>query len=101
MEITKKNIGVPVIAIGIPTVIDAATIVNDTFDNLMEVMKMSGGMETYVKVLKSFNDEEKYQLIKEVISPELQEMYVTPKDEDATVKYISYTISEGLNIIFT
>ena len=40
-------------------------------------------------------------MIKELIDPELSEMYVTPKDVDATVKCISYTISEGLNIIFT
>lgn len=97
--ITKETIGVPVIAVGIPTVIDAATIVNDTFDNLIEILKMSG--ENRHKILQGFTPEEKYELIKELIDPELSEMYVTPKDVDATVKCISYTISEGLNIIFT
>ncbi len=99
--ITRETIGIPVIAIGIPTVIDAATIVNDTFDNLVEILKLSSKKGNPEQIFKEFSPEEKYELIREMIDPELSEMYVTPKDVDATVKYISYTISEGLNIIFT
>ena len=33
--ITKETVGVPVIAIGVPTVVDAATIVNDTMENFI------------------------------------------------------------------
>lgn len=40
-------------------------------------------------------------LIKELISPHLNGMYVTPKDIDDTIKRISYTISEALNMLFT
>lgn len=92
--LTKDTVGVPVIAIGVPTVVDAATIVNDTMENLINFMPQSNA-------LKQFTSEEKYQLIKEVIHPNLSTMYVTPKDVDETIKYISYTISEGLNIIWS
>ncbi len=99
--LTFDTIKVPVIAIGIPTVVDAATIVNDTFDNLLGVFKMTKGMEDINEVMSGFSQEEKYRLVRELIEPEMASMYVTPKDIDATVKYISYTISEGLNIIWS
>jgi hypothetical protein len=36
----------------------------------------------------------------EMIAPHLHTMFVTPKDVDETVKYLSFTISEGLNMAF-
>ena len=39
MELNERTLGVPVIAIGIPTVVDAATIVNDTLDLIIESLK--------------------------------------------------------------
>ena len=47
-----------------------------------------------------YNNAEKYELVKELISPHLNGMFVTPKDEDEMVKQISYTISESLNLLF-
>ena len=64
--LTRETVGVPVIAIGIPTVVDAATIVNDTMENLMEIFEMSDKLVSLAKTLKNFSNEEKYQLIKEV-----------------------------------
>ena len=40
-------------------------------------------------------------MIRELIAPNLNTMFVTPKDVDETVKYLSFTISEGLNIAFS
>ena len=51
-ELTKKTLGIPVVAIGVPTVVDAATIVNDTMESLIHALDM----EDYAQ---------KYQLIKE------------------------------------
>lgn len=99
--LTFQTIGVPVIAIGIPTVVDAATIVNDTFENLLGIFKMTEGLSDINIVLDEFTSEEKYELIRELTPPSISTMYVTPKDVDATIKYISYTISEGLNIIWS
>lgn len=85
--VNQANLGVPVIAIGIPTVVDAATIVADTF----------GSMKSF----EQLNEAEQEDLIRELISPKINTMYVTPKDIDEEVRRLSFTISEGLNMTFT
>lgn len=99
--ITEETIGVPVIAIGVPTVVDAATIVNDTMENLIAALETSETLKGVGVVLQGYNATEKYELVKELISPHLNGMFVTPKDIDETIKRIGYTISEGLNILFS
>lgn len=99
--INKDTIGVPVIAIGVPTVVDAATIVNDTMENLIMALETSETLKGVGVVLQGYNATEKYELIKELISPHLNGMFVTPKDIDETIKRIGYTISEGLNLLFS
>lgn len=99
--ITEETIWVPVIAIGVPTVVDAATIVNDTMENLIAALETSETLKGVGVVLQGYNATEKYELIKELISPHLNGMFVTPKDIDETIKRIGYTISEGLNILFS
>ena len=99
--ITEETVGVPVIAIGVPTVVDAATIVNDTMENLIAALESSETLKGVGVVLQGYNAAEKYELVKELISPHLNGLYVTPKDIDETVKRISYTISEALNLLFT
>ncbi|MCI9238341.1 GPR endopeptidase [Lachnospiraceae bacterium 50-23] len=98
--ITKETVGVPVIAIGIPTVVDAATIVNDTMENLIAALESSETLRGVGVVMQGYNAAEKYELVKELISPHLNGLFVTPKDIDETVKRISYTISEALNLLF-
>jgi spore protease len=98
--LNKDSLGVPVIAIGVPTVVDAATIVNDSMENLITAMEQSEILEGVGKVLRSYNATEKYELIQELIYPHLNGMFVTPKDIDETVKRISYTVSEALNMLF-
>lgn len=83
-EISKETLGVPVIAIGVPTVVDAATIVRDTMENLVA----------------SLDDDNKYEMIQDLIAPHLYGMFVTPKDIDESIDRIGATIAEGLNILF-
>lgn len=83
-EISKETLGVPVIAIGVPTVVDAATIVRDTMENLVA----------------SLDDDNKYEMIQDLIAPHLYGMFVTPKDIDESIERIGATIAEGLNILF-
>ena len=99
--ITEDTVGVPVIAIGVPTVVDAATIVNDTMENLISALETSETLKGVGVVMQGYNAAEKYQLVRELISPHLNGMFVTPKDIDDTVKRISYTISEALNLLFS
>ena len=95
--INAETIGVPVIAIGVPTVVDAATIVNDTMEELVEELDRSEGMQQLGGALGTLDHAEKQELIRELISSQLNTMFVTPKDIDETVKYLSYMISESLN----
>ena len=99
--ITKETIGVPVIAIGVPTVVDAVTIVSDTMENLLSALDTSESLKGVGLVLGGYSEAEKYELIKELIAPNLNSMFMTPKDIDETVKRLSYTISEGLNLAFS
>lgn len=99
--ITKETIGVPVIAIGVPTVVDAVTIVSDTMENLLSALETSESLKGVGLVLGGYSEAEKYELIRELIAPNLNSMFMTPKDIDETVKRLSYTISEGLNLAFS
>lgn len=83
--ITKEHLGIPVIAVGIPTVVDAATIVADFCTGLMENKQEL---------------EETEETVRGMIPPKLNAMYVTSKDIDEAVNRLSYTISEGLNMTF-
>lgn len=97
--ITQENIGVPVIAIGVPTVIDAPTIVNDAIDVFLNALSDNQTLKSISRTLNEYTQEEKYQLIRELIEPGMADMYVTPKDVDANIKVIGYTLSEAINII--
>lgn len=99
--ITKDTVGVPVLAIGVPTVVDAATIVNDTMEEMIAALETSEKLRGVGVVLQGYNAAEKYELIRELIAPHLNGMFVTPKDIDETIKRLSYTISEALNILFS
>ena len=83
--LTEENLKVKVIGIGVPTVGDAATIVHDAMAHLLDALEES----------------EQKEFLEEMISPHLHGMFVTPKDVDETVKYLSFTISEGLNMAFS
>lgn len=72
--LTEESLGVPVIAIGVPTVVDAATIVNDALE----------------KAANTFGEQQAFT--------ELSNMYVTSKDIDATIKRLSFMISEAINM---
>lgn len=82
--LTQESIGVPVIAIGVPTVVDAATIVGDALDKIMN------GETSF--------DSRRYMGAHCGAFAELNNMYVTSKDIDAVIKQVSYTVSEGINI---
>ncbi|CEN84645.1 GPR endopeptidase [Paraclostridium sordellii] len=96
--LNKEYLGVDVIAIGVPTVVDAATLTSDVLDlaidNLMEQSKESEG---FYNMLKQLKEDEKYHLIKDSLEPYDKNLIVTPKDIDDTIENLSIIISEGLN----
>lgn len=125
-EISKETLGIPTIAIGIPTVVDAASIVSDTIKYLYEhfgyqtaninnpATKLTVNVN-YLKLSKKFkiNQEEKQKilgmvgtlseeetkaLIYEILNPIGYNLMVTPKEEDFVIEKLSEVISKGLNI---
>lgn len=96
-QLTKDTLGIPVIAIGVPTVIDAAAIVSDTMDRLLYALSDDPVMEKIDKATSIFNGDEKMMLMRELMEPMMCNMFVTPKDIDESVGRISYTISEAIN----
>ncbi|PKM96215.1 MAG: GPR endopeptidase [Firmicutes bacterium HGW-Firmicutes-1] len=95
--LTQKTLGVPVIAIGVPTVVDAATIVNDTMEELINQVKSSNGSGQIIDAMFQMTDVEKYKLIKEILYPYVGNLFVTPKEIDEVIERISDIVAMALN----
>lgn len=78
-ELSETTLGIPVIGIGIPTVLDAATIVLDTLD------------------MCDIPIEEKYIIEKMKLNN--FNFIVTPKEIDSLIDQMSNIISEGVNML--
>ena len=96
--INEKNMGCPVIAIGVPTVVDAATLVSDMMDHLINAMLGETQDQEFYQMLQRLSKQEKYLLVKEVLYPHIGNMFVTPKEIDEVIEYLSNIISNGINI---
>ncbi|CZR97993.1 MULTISPECIES: GPR endopeptidase [unclassified Clostridioides] len=97
-SLTKETLGVEVIAIGVPTVVDAATLTIDVLDMAIDnLIAQSEETESFYEMLKKLKEEEKYHLIKDSLDPYDKNLIVTPKDIDDTIENLSIIISEGLN----
>ena len=94
----KSYLGVDVIAIGVPTVVDAATLTIDVLDLAIDnLIELSQENSEFYKMLTKLKEEEKYQLIKDSLDPYDKNLIVTPKDIDETIENLAIIISEGLN----
>lgn len=96
--LTKEVLGVPCIAIGVPTVCYASTIVN----NVMEMMKKHfGGNQNQTReimgLLDSISENERLALVKEVLEPLGHDLIVTPKEIDEFIEDIANIVASGLN----
>lgn len=125
-EISKETLGLPVLAIGVPTVVDAVTIASDTIEYITKYLnhKVSGKETkannlslTEVKIeydelkeapqdlkehlmgqVGTLENEEIKALIENVLSPNGYNMIVTPKEIDADVEDLAKIIAMGINI---
>jgi len=125
-RIDEKSLGVPVIAIGIPTVVDAVSVTHDTIDLLLRHLGKSlnnnedarhkyslfddekgedSELELHEDVRKEFlgkvgilSEEEKRQLLAEVLTPAGYNLIVTPKTIDSEIEDLSRLVSNALNV---
>ena len=123
-EISYETLNIPCIAIGIPTVVDAITIVSDTINYMHKhytysklninnpLNKLMIGSPNYLKekietnkkdketllgIVGTLKEDEIRQLLFEVLSPIGYNMMVTPKEVDFLVERLSYLIGNGIN----
>lgn len=80
-ELSRKTLGIPVIAVGVPTVVDAATIAIDALEAYMD-------------------DTDREKLAEELLPPYYKSLIVAPKNTDAMISDMSGIISAGLNMAF-
>ncbi|TVY00501.1 GPR endopeptidase [Cohnella terricola] len=96
--LTKDILGVPCIGIGVPTVVYASTIVNNTMDLVFEHMKRhTDNTDPLFGVFGKMDETERLQLVKEVLNPLGHDLLVTPKEIDKFIEDIANVIASGLN----
>ncbi len=91
-ELSKRLLGVPVIAVGVPTVVDAATVANDSAEFILEAIKEDGAGNSPI-----FDDNQRYAIIKKILSPYFGELIVTPSQIDGVISNVASIISDGIN----
>ena len=82
-EISKKSLGIPVVAIGIPTVVESAVLVNDSLDLFIEKLQQDARSNDYLNKLK---EEDNYEEIKQALMPGDYNFIVTPKEIDDLIE---------------
>ena len=94
-ELSKKTLGIPVIAIGIPTVVESAVLVNDCLDLFITKLQEESKSNEYLNKLKA---KDNYEEIKEALNPSDYNMIVTPKEIDELIENMASIVARGINI---
>lgn len=94
-EISQKTLGIPVIALGIPTVVDLASITNDCIDLFIENLQQKAMSNDYLNKLR---EQDNYEEIKEALVPKDYNMIVTPKEIDKLIENMSKIVATGINM---
>ena len=93
-ELTESTLGIPVIAMGIPTVVEAATIAADSLTLFIKKAQENGESNDFLNRLQ---EEDKYQIIKEILAPEEYNFIVTPKEIDNLIEKMKDIVARGIN----
>jgi len=122
-ELTKNTLNIPVIAIGVPTIVEASTIVKDTLINLKKhisyQIENKDSIKTKLTTYQDYSEQENNlskqeeknilgeiglldptdlkQLIDEVLIPIKYNLMVTPKEIDFQIEKLSLLIANSLN----
>ena len=93
-ELSEKTLHIPVIAIGVPMVVEAATIAADSIDLFVEKLQKEAKSNDYLNELK---DMDKYSLIREALIPKEYNLIVTPKEIDDLIENMKDVVARGIN----
>lgn len=96
--INSSTIGIPVFAMGVPTVVDAVTIAVDAMDKVVASFAASVEKESkFYKVLEDLDAEGKKKLFSEVLTPYNGNLMVAPKDIDVLIEDTARLIAGSIN----
>lgn len=98
MGLNRETLGIPVIAVGIPMVVNSVTIVHDTIEQLISFLQNYEELKDMTSSFAIFNREEKYAFIDEIMTNEMGKMYVTPKDIDDIINRLSNVLAQAINM---
>lgn len=93
-ELSQATLGIPVIAIGVPMVVEMATITNDCLNLFIEKLQQEAKSNDYLNKLK---EEDNYEDIKNALIPVNYNMIVTPKEIDDLIENMSSVVARGIN----
>ena len=94
-EVSINTLGVPVIALGVPTCVDLAAITDDCLDIFISKLQDKGVSNQYLNQLK---EDDNYEGIKEALLPNDYNMIVTPKEIDDLIVNMSSVVARGINM---
>lgn len=99
LRINEEELGVKVIAIGVPTVVHASTIANDSIDIVIDnLAKYVSEDSEFYKLIGNIDKVEKEIIIREILNPFMGDLIVTPKEVDYAIDSIAKIIAMGINI---
>lgn len=93
-EISQRTLGIPVVAMGIPTVVELATLVSDGIDIFIDRLQEKAESNEYLNKLQQ-ND--KYEEVKEALNVGEYNMIVTPKEIDDLIENMKDVVARGIN----
>ena len=93
-EISIKSLGIPVIAIGIPTCVETAVLVNDSLNLFIEKLQDEAKSNDYLNSIKNENN---YEEIKQILMPRDYNLIVTPKEIDGLIENMKDIVAMGIN----
>ena len=93
-EISEKTLNIPVIALGIPTVVESAVLVNDCLDLFIAKLQEESKSNEYLNKLK---EQDNYEEIKQALIPNNYNMIVTPKEIDELIENMKDVVARGIN----
>ena len=93
-EISQNTLGIPVIAIGIPTVVETAVLVNDSLDLFITKLQEEAKSNDYLNQLK---EQDNYEEIKEALNPNEYNLIVSPKEIDDLIENMKDVVARGIN----
>lgn len=93
-EISEKTLNIPVIAMGIPTVVESAVLVNDCLNLFIEKLQEEAKSNDYLNELK---ENDNYEEIKQALIPNDYNMIVTPKEIDELIENMKDVVARGIN----